>query len=345
MAILNKTPGRPWRLRATRDLCVLGALLAAGCMLVELAVEPDPGPSFSHRQHVTELEMNCVACHKDLDGQDRPSLPSEALCQLCHRRIDSEKPEPERASVFFVDGVHQPLNVLSVDPEVRFSHKAHLDVVGSCTSCHEGIRESERLGPGDQIAMADCIDCHQRVAAPEGCAVCHTQVDEQWQPENHERLWDKLHGSVARNPSEVLTERCSMCHTESTCVTCHQSEQPDSHTNFWRLKSHGFEAQADRASCQTCHREDSCASCHESTRPLSHKGMFGQTRNTHCFGCHQPLRNESCAVCHKSTPSHFMATPLPSDHSPSLNCRQCHGAGAPLPHVDDGSSCTSCHLP
>jgi hypothetical protein len=28
---------------------------------------------------------------------------------------------------------------------------------------------------------------------------------------------------------------------------------------------------------------------------------------------------------------------------PSMNCRLCHGAGVPLPHVDNGSDCNSCH--
>jgi hypothetical protein len=26
-----------------------------------------------------------------------------------------------------------------------------------------------------------------------------------------------------------------------------------------------------------------------------------------------------------------------------MNCRQCHGHGAPLPHPDKGDSCTACH--
>jgi hypothetical protein len=38
-----------------------------------------------------------------------------------------------------------------------------------------------------------------------------------------------------------------------------------------------------------------------------------------------------------------MATPLPPDHNAGMNCRMCHGNGQPLPHVDNGQQCTSCH--
>jgi hypothetical protein len=344
MAVLDDTGNRMWPGLRARRLGVLAVLCLAGCMLFELR-QSDLGPGFSHRQHVVELEMNCVACHKDIEGRDRPSLPSENLCNLCHKRLDDEKPPERQASAFFVDGVHHPMNMLAIDPEIIFSHKDHVVRVADCMSCHEGLRESERLEPSLQIRMDDCIGCHQRSAVPEDCGTCHKVIDENWEPDHHSRLWDLAHGQAFRNPTDSQSDSCSLCHTESTCVTCHLDEKPASHTNFWRLKSHGFEAMADRSRCQTCHRDDSCARCHESTRPLSHKGMFGQKRNTHCFRCHFPLRNESCFVCHKGTPSHNEATPLPSDHSPAFNCRQCHGVGAPLPHVDDGSSCTACHLP
>jgi hypothetical protein len=56
------------------------------------------------------------------------------------------------------------------------------------------------------------------------------------------------------------------------------------------------------------------------------------------------LSSTSCGVCHKGTPSHALATPLPPDHVPGMNCRMCHGNGQPLPHVDNGDSCTLCHM-
>jgi hypothetical protein len=345
MAVLEETEAVVGRGRWLRRLGGLAVLFLVGCMFLDNRLAQDLGPAFSHQRHVSELALNCVVCHKDIDGLDRPSLPPQDLCMLCHGRLDSEKPPERRADVFFTDGVHQPLNALSLGSEVAFSHKAHLGRVGDCATCHTGISASERLGPSDQIGMARCVSCHTESGVADDCSVCHTAIDADWQPPSHGRLWEQAHGSVSRSGSCELTDECSLCHTESSCVTCHLSEKPSSHTNFFRLRSHAFEASIDRTGCMACHRDDSCMQCHESTRPLSHKGMFGNARNTHCLGCHLPLRNEGCFVCHKSTPSHLDATPMPSDHSPAFNCRQCHGAGAPLPHVDDGSACTACHLP
>jgi len=54
---------------------------------------------------------------------------------------------------------------------------------------------------------------------------------------------------------------------------------------------------------------------------------------------------ESCFVCHKGTPSHNLAPPMPAfpPHNAAMDCRSCHGVTAPLPHVDNGDSCTFCH--
>jgi hypothetical protein len=71
--------------------------------------------------------------------------------------------------------------------------------------------------------------------------------------------------------------------------------------------------------------------------------MFGSPQNTHCLSCHLPLQGEGCFTCHKGTPSHQTAAPMPANHLPSMNCRQCHGLTAPLPHPDNGSLCTACH--
>jgi hypothetical protein len=100
----------------------------------------------------------------------------------------------------------------------------------------------------------------------------------------------------------------------------------------------------DRESCAVCHQRDFCDRCHASTEPMNHVGAFGGTLSTHCLGCHFPLSaEEGCGVCHKATPSHLLAAPKPPDHVPGMNCLQCHGIQQPLPHVDKGDDCNTCH--
>jgi hypothetical protein len=139
-----------------------------------------------------------------------------------------------------------------------------------------------------------------------------------------------MHGQAVRAASQALADRCSLCHTESTCTTCHQESPPENHNNFWRIRGHGIAAQMDRGNCATCHRADSCDRCHAEVLPQNHGGRF-------------PLQSNGCIVCHKGTPSHALATPLPPSHNPGMNCRQCHGVDQPLPHVDNGANCTMCH--
>jgi len=344
MAVLDTQTNPPRRRRWGRRLALLVLLFFVSCMILDTTLNQEDGVAFSHQFHVGDQGISCLVCHKSTEDQDRPGLPPQDLCMICHKNVDKGKQPDRTALAFFIDGVHQPMNVLTLDEEIIFSHKGHLDWVGDCNACHTNIENSERLGPDDQILMDSCVDCHADRQAPNDCQTCHTEIDTNWQPPNHINLWPELHGDVSRNP-QCMTDQCSLCHTESSCTSCHLSEKPASHTNVFRLKGHGIAASMDRQNCQTCHQDDSCTQCHEATQPMSHKGMFGQTRNTHCMSCHEPLRNESCYVCHKGTPSHADATPLPSNHSPAFNCRQCHGAGAPLPHVDNGSACTACHLP
>ena len=108
------------------------------------------------------------------------------------------------------------------------------------------------------------------------------------------------------------------------CTSCHN---PHGTANDKLLK----EATVNEV-CYTCHAEKRGPYLFEHA-----------PARDNCLSCHEPLRGESCGVCHEQATSHELATPLPSDHVPGMNCRQCHGNGQPLPHVDNGQLCTSCH--
>jgi hypothetical protein len=227
---------------------------------------------------------------------------------------------------------------------VRFVHADHVELAGEdCTICHGDIGATQRVGAELAFTMARCTQCHERLSAGVECSTCHSEIDRDWAPPSHSLAWERMHGQTFRARGTAVAEDCSLCHTEQTCVQCHQSEPPESHDEFFRLRGHAVRASLDRESCAVCHREDSCIRCHESVEPFSHTGSFGSPRNTHCLGCHFPLSGESCVTCHKATPSHQSATPQPADHVPGANCRLCHGGIAPLPHVDNGSACQACH--
>jgi hypothetical protein len=338
---------------------VSSAAALIGCTAVAFfGEEEDAGPAFSHRIHVIDQGFDCTICHETQEGNVLPTPPAIDQCMLCHASLDldEEKPLSRQAVGFYVRprdeaGAVLPEADLVLRPglpplssEVVFDHAVHSAALdGNCLACHVGMDQSERIVPGDALTMTDCVDCHAESGRQDSCSVCHSVIDTNWSPPGHELDWLRHHGEASRDPHPPIAADCAMCHSQASCTACHQSMPPENHDEFFRLRGHGVHADLSRESCLTCHRSDSCVRCHESTRPTSHHGGFGSPANMHCNGCHFPLAGEGCATCHGSAPSHALAAPQPPDHVPGANCRLCHGAGAPLPHPDDGSNCAACH--
>lgn len=332
-------PGRTSRWIAAA-LC--GALGIASCALMN--ADAEEVYAFSHRLHVEGQGIDCSVCHKTDGDAPLPTMPGPGLCLLCHKEGDAAKPQERRIHVLFDDDVFRATHASRLGEEIVFDHRAHLARDQDCASCHTGIASNERLTTADAITMEDCVACHSRYRPEEACSVCHERIDQRWEPESHQREWTAMHGPLVRSGTTLEAGRCELCHTEATCVQCHQEQKPQNHDNFWRIRGHGVAASIDRQNCWTCHRDDYCQRCHMEVQPISHTGTFGSPRNTHCLGCHFPLNNQGCITCHQSTPSHFTAPPKPPDHNPAMNCRLCHGQGAPLMHVDDGTDCNLCHM-
>jgi len=322
-------------------------ILVSGCVLIESLDLRAPGEteerSFSHRLHA-EIGMTCDECHT---SDDEPIWPDAELCQFCHEDIDYDKPEDQRAAALFDSGplAGEELPALYSD-EIIFDHASHVNRGVSCEDCHGDVEHSDSVdGTGRWLSMDACMNCHEVRAEPHqnACSVCHAEIRMDVAPGSHHQQWMRMHGQVVRGGSEMRVDDCSMCHTQATCVTCHQDEPPANHNSVFRLRTHGVIAAIDRENCTVCHKADSCTACHEEVLPMNHRGMFGSPKDTHCYGCHFPLKDNGCFVCHKGTPSHNQADPLPPDHSPAFDCRQCHGVDVPLKHVDGGQDCLICH--
>lgn len=330
-------------LRPAHKLALL-ALLAGGtaCVLMKTNELAEPRFAFPHKTHVAE-GLDCSDCHAGVPDTDEPRMPVQQQCQLCHKDLDAEKPPEKQAARLFEGGMLQASHYSRLSPERIFSHAKHAAAVEKCDTCHTGVSDSDRVSPGVALTMAECMACHAERRVSNDCATCHREISTQWAPESHEHNWRRWHGSVVRNQGTALADQCSMCHTESSCTACHRDQPPQSHNNAFRLRGHGMVAAIDRQNCMTCHKPDSCQSCHAEMQPLSHRGAWDSGVQTHCLSCHQPLQSQNCGVCHKSTPGHALAAPLPPDHTPGMNCRQCHGVTQPLPHVDNGDNCNQCH--
>ncbi len=340
MSILNRTMDAA---RTPRLWAVLLATGLMGCVFFESLGGEKPF-AFSHKLHVEEQGLECAACHGASETSEEPGLPSPRQCALCHDDGDAEKPAERKVATLFEGKNYRAARFTALGEEVIFSHRSHAGRAQDCAACHAAVAENEVPGPELALTMDSCTSCHEKSEAPSDCATCHTAIRAERAPATHGAAWKKSHGPDVRAQREGTANRCDLCHTESSCTACHQTEQPDSHGPFWSRRGHGISAAMDRASCSTCHPASSCDSCHRETEPLSHNGGFGSPVNNHCIGCHEPLAEEGCATCHGATPSHAQPTPKPPGHLPSMNCRMCHGNGQPLPHFDNGGDCNACHL-
>jgi len=338
MALLNQS-------RARHAAALLLLLVCAACAMLRSVFHGERRYAFSHERHVTLEKLECANCHSEALASDQPGMPARDTCDVCHAEIDATLPAERRIDTLFRGAEFAAAWAQKLPGEVVFSHKLHASGKQACNACHAGIEKSADVRELPALRMQDCTRCHAQRAVPQdkGCALCHREITQQWQPQNHHANWTRAHGPLAREKSELSAERCELCHEPASCENCHRIQKPDNHTVYWHERAHGLVAMADRENCAACHQPDSCERCHSQSRPRSHSGAWGGVQATHCLSCHEPLRDEGCSACHKSTPSHLSAPHLPADHFPGMNCRQCHGLTAPLPHVDNGDDCSSCH--
>ena len=338
MELLKNNPGR--RVGFPLMLALLGAA-ATGCALFN-AFGAEPPFGFSHRVHAKE-GLECSDCHSTWETAENPGMPARGGCVLCHEEIDKKKPPDRRIDALFDGETYKAQRVSTLSDEVIFSHQEHAKKPIACNACHVGIDENDYVDQSLAQDMSDCETCHRQENVANECSTCHQRLRIDVAPDSHFLQWTKLHGPTVRAHGTTTANNCAMCHDESTCRTCHESEAPDNHNNYFRRRGHGLHARMDRQNCAACHRTDSCDSCHQDTRPISHTGSFGGSQSNHCIGCHLPLQANECFTCHKGTPSHDEAPAKPPDHNAGMNCRQCHGMGQPLPHADNGADCNMCH--
>jgi len=317
----------------------------AGCVLMnEVELYLDRPIKFNHSVHGEEQDLECVSCHASAEDSDEAGMPGPGTCRLCHT---SKEDVENYLRPFVKDNKLNWTNVTDIPEEVKFSHAAHAGSDVGCEECHQGVSDSKAVSMKFRVGKDDCMSCHADQPVESECMTCHTEINKEWEPENHEHNWERMHGQTARSGLEPpYQNRCSLCHQQNECSSCHQDTEPRNHTNNWRLRGHGISARMDRESCMTCHRSDYCDRCHRETTPQSHAGPWGSPRNTHCYTCHLTRNDDGCNTCHKVMPSH-LEVPRPDNvtHNTASEgaCRTCHSSFGEPTHPDNGESCKICH--
>lgn len=295
---------------------------------------------FPHRQHLAELEcggpgqpacLSCKSCHQGSDAkQGAWQQPTAERCTGCH----------DDALAAWRRSVRPATAAVPAGKAIVFPHDPHLEMAtikGQCVGCHGGavgVQGGEPLFP----PMDTCLGCHEhRAQFDEGtCTNCHKPKDlRALRPVSflaHDGAWMRRHGLEARGG----TQRCELCHAQTSCDACHDASRPSSPAvrnpealtselvhRFDFLSRHGLEAQAAPGQCVTCHAKTECDACH-STRGLSASVRGGQNPHppgwgsglgaaTNAHGRAARRDIASCATCH--------------DQGAASNCVRCHRVG------------------
>lgn len=313
---------------------------------IRRGVTLSPLVMFDHQVHA-DREISCSACHPIPESsviRGNEMLPLMDSCVSCHEERGVSR-EEECLSCHFEE--YEYIEPLSHDDSWfgihgHASKEAREDY--NCASCHTEAFDNS------------CLSCHHQnrlVGKEADCSRCHSTELQNIPPPDHTPLWRESHGWGLEE--SVVESECGICHRASfgnDCVSCHQSETPQSHTLGFRIRSHAQQAYIDRESCATCHNQSECITCHTTNPPISHTGLWGSPYYRHCAFCHMEGNDYgaggiegNCIACHDSTIIYASHTSM-SGHTTST-CSNCHDLGGtngpdhPVPATQQ--SCESCH--
>jgi cytochrome c7-like protein len=254
---------------------------------------------FNHDKHFNLFKQTCKVCHAAAYKSSRAAdnlLPDpRSTCDNCHDvdhsdqeqmtgRKQSDDPAGRCDFCHLGAGVGEGGQVAKLvipQPNLRMSHKAHLDRNIDCAQCHGMIQHVE-LATREQLPrMAGCFSCHAKSGAAQGeakghCTNCHLaepngtllvtfSTGELTPPlwlhgAAHTPDWIERHKWVAGGNSEL----CGSCHTSDYCTDCHDGKvRPRNvHPDDW-ISMHPQAARMDNPRCTSCHQlQTFCGDCH-----------------------------------------------------------------------------------
>lgn len=130
---------------------------------------------FSHRLHAGHKAIDCRFCHPYVDQSIHPGLPPVEKCLYCHTYIIANHPEIRKEHDYFNSDTPTPwIKVNELHEHVLFNHERHIKKEIACESCHDEVRQMDRL-KGKRFEMGFCIECHRERKANLDCwLACHS---------------------------------------------------------------------------------------------------------------------------------------------------------------------------
>ncbi len=293
---------------------------------------------FSHAKHVGEFGMACIDCH---DAAKTSTLASDNLlskktnCQSCHE-------EQLNTNCTYCHTSDDPATYVafaSPRRELRFPHDVHAtDENMACETCHAGMDKVDRAGVRNVPSKATCNTCHDDRKLSNACELCHTNFAS-LRPKGHDRTdFAREHKFLAR----VSTAMCGACHTQESCMDCHNGVQ------LQRVNVPGRDLMTTRSPRLIAidrGQGSALAKVHDLNFRFTH-GAFAKGRISDCQSCHNQAQERTCVQCHEAGGNITQVNFKPATHLQggfaTLGVGSGGGAHAQLARRDI-ESCASCH--
>ncbi len=244
---------------------------------------------FEHGPHMRAAKGDCVRCHVGV-GESQPVAlrPTMATCFTCHEHQDQWRTRDcNKCHVDLASEGTLPSTHLIHDGDFMREHGVRAASARDlCATCH-----SER----------SCSSCHGVGTVP--ALPARLRFDEVRLSGLHRGGFRSRHAEEARAQPGL----CTSCHSENSCVECHQKTRVapgtaarSPHPPGWIGTGrgggmHGGEARIDPSACAGCHGgagEQLCIGCHRVGGPGGnpHGRSFVSTKDK--------LRDLPCRLCH-----------------------------------------------
>lgn len=247
--------------------------------------------TFSHADHVFQVDGKCQTCHQRLPekGDAVAPKPPMSACTGCHNH--EEDFANAKCSPCHVDLRAYPLKPLSEyahKGDFKRNHGAQARTsAAACATCHD---------------QTFCVDCHSPATTPAAPAL-------RW-PELVQRDFIHRGDFTSRHMIEASANpsSCARCHGTAFCESCHAQQGVAAPT-------------APFTSSRIPHPAGWSAG--------SQHGVAARRNIVTCSGCHTSNANQVCVMCHYSGsgrnphPAGFLSRHDRGDQSKPV-CRVCH---------------------
>jgi hypothetical protein len=154
---------------------------------------PEQPIQFSHQVHAGTLGIDCQYCHTTVRESRHASIPAVSTCMGCHQWVKQgaspgSAEEIQKLADYFARGESIPwVRIHNLPEHAKFKHNRHVLGGIACQDCHGPVEKMNRVWlvpdtrynpssaflPAAKLEMGWCMDCHEQLAGPRDCAVCH----------------------------------------------------------------------------------------------------------------------------------------------------------------------------